>query len=261
MSRPLCSIVMPAFNAAATIAEAIESVRAQSCADWELLVVDDCSSDGTAAIVGEYAEQDARIRYFRMDVNSGGPAGPRNRGISEAARRFIAFLDGDDVWYREKLQRQLTAMRRFAWGLSCTGFDVVRVGKGVVGTYIPPLESSYEHVLGENSLGCLSVAYDTDLLGKRYFPSCGHEDYALWLQILREGNVAHGIQESLCAYRLTPGSVSRNKLRVLRFFYSIYRHREGFSAPRSAFLTIRYALKNAAKYRRAGRPVAARGGQ
>ena len=252
MSKPLCSVIMPVFNAAATLAASIQSVRQQTFSDWELIVVDDCSSDSTPEIVKDFAVMDPRIRYVRMDANSGGPAAPRNRGIKEAVGRYMAFLDGDDLWYCDKLKSQLIAMRDSGWPISCTGFDVLGSDGIVIGAYMPPIATDYAHALRENTLGCLSVVYDSEVLGKRYFPKLGHEDYALWLEILREGHLAHGLQQTLCAYRLTPGSVSRNKLRVLRFFFRIYRDREGFSAIQSLWLTIRYALYNAGKYRRIG---------
>jgi len=252
---PVCSVIMPAYNACETISESIESVRAQTFEDWELLVIDDCSTDTTADVVRHLANLDDRIKYFRMKANSGGPSRPRNKGVSEAMGRFIAFLDSDDIWYPAKLSRQLSAMKQFGWHISCTGFDVFKTDKEIIGKYVPPINAGYEQVLRENSLGCLSVVYDTQVLGKRLFPFCGHEDYALWLKITREGNVCYGLQEALCAYRLTPGSVSRNKLRVLRFFYQIYRRQEGFTPVRSAVLTLQYAIRNFGKYRRAGSPL------
>jgi teichuronic acid biosynthesis glycosyltransferase TuaG len=245
---PEVSIVMPAFNAEDTVVQSIASVVGQTFGDWELLVVDDCSTDRTAERVRDIARTDSRVTLHVLERNSGGPAGPRNVGVDRASGAFLAFLDADDRWAPEKLSRQLEFMKREKAVLSSTGYDVVGADGDPVGSFVPPPRTSYERMLRASTIGCLTAMYDVRALGKRKFPLCGHEDYALWLSILREGRVAHGLPDRLATYRQARGSVSANKWRVLSFYWRIYRDFEGFSPFQSALLCIRCAWANRSKY-------------
>ena len=244
----LVSIVMPAYNASKTVAKSIMSVQGQSYQNWELLIVDDCSTDDTGLVISGFSTNDGRIRLIPLSENSGGPAYPRNAAIKEAAGEFIAFLDADDEWLPEKLARQVTFMTRSNFALSCTGYDVVSFEGAEVGSFSPPKICAYNDLLAANSIGCLTAMYDVRVLGKQYFPICGHEDYALWLRILRNGYSVHGLQESLARYRLTRGSVSSSKLNVMKFFWNIYRNQEGLSTFLAIFYCARYAWGARRKY-------------
>jgi teichuronic acid biosynthesis glycosyltransferase TuaG len=245
---PLVSVIMPAYNAAATIASAIDSVKRQTIEDWELLVVDDWSRDKTAQIIEDYSRLDRRIRVLRTERNSGSPAIPRNVATRAASGRYIAFLDADDVWLPQKLERQTQAMRDANAVLCCSGYTVIDQFGQQIGSFVPPRRAEYRELLKRNTIGCLTVVYDTKRFGKREFPHCGHEDYALWLDMLREGESALGLPEKLASYRLMPGSVSSDKLKVARFFWHIYRERENFGLVLSAYMCMRYALLNRSKY-------------
>lgn len=244
----LVSVVMPAYNASRTIASAIKSVQQQSYVNWELWVVDDCSTDDTVAIVKRLSAIDGRIKLISQAKNSAQPAFPRNVAISKAVGEFIAFLDADDEWLPLKLEKQVYFMSHTNVAFSCTGYAVISFDGKEIGSFNPPIVCSYNDLLASNSVGCLTAMYDVRILGKRYFPICGHEDYALWLKIIREGYSIHGLQESLSLYRLTPGSVSSNKLKVLRFFWNIYKNQEGFSHLMSALFCLRYAWNSRGKY-------------
>ena len=246
--EPLVSVVMPAYNASSTIASSIKSVQRQSYANWELLVVDDCSTDDTVLIVKDLATIDSRIKLISLAKNSGSPAYPRNVAIKEAAGVFISFLDADDEWQAIKLQKQVSFMARSKIAFSCSGYDVISFAGEEIGSFSPPMVCSYNDLLANNSVGCLTAMYDVRVLGKQYFPICGHEDYALWLKILREGHSVYGLQEPLSLYRLTPGSVSSSKLKVLKFFWNIYKNQEGFSHLVSALFCLRYAWNARGKY-------------
>lgn len=246
--KPLVSVVMPAYNAASTIIDSIKSVQQQSYANWELLVVDDCSMDNTVVVVRALSVKDSRIKLIVLDANSGRPAHPRNVGIKEAAGELIAFLDADDEWTSAKLEKQVYFMSSLSAAFSCSSYDVISCSGALVGGFEPPPICSYDDLLVNNSIGCLTAMYDVRILGKRYFPLCGHEDYALWLKILREGYLVYGLKESLAFYRLTPGSASSNKLKVMKFFWNIYKNQEKFSSVKAMFLCVRYAWNARRKY-------------
>lgn len=246
----LVSVVMPAYNASRTIASAINSVQRQSYISWELLVVDDCSADDTVLVVAGLAAIDSRIKLVSLPKNSGRPAYPRNEAIKRAVGVFICFLDADDEWLPTKLERQVFFMTKSRIAFSCSGYDVISFAGKKVGSFSPPPVCSYDDLLANNSVGCLTAMYDVRVLGKQYFPICGHEDYALWLRILGKGYLVYGLQESLSIYRITPGSISSNKLKVLKFFWDIYRNQEGFSQFLAALFCIRYAWNSFGKYKK-----------
>ena len=246
--EPLVSVVMPAYNASCTIASSIRSVQQQSYVNWELWVVDDCSTDDTVSIAKGLSEMDDRIKLISLAKNSGRPACPRNVAIREATGELIAFLDADDEWLPLKLEKQVSFMTHTNVAFSCAGYDVISFAGEEIGSFNPPKVCSYDDLLASNSVGCLTAMYDARILGKQYFPICGHEDYALWLKILREGHSVHGLQEPLALYRLTPGSVSSSKFKVLKFFWNIYKNQEGFSPVLSALFCLRYAWNTRGKY-------------
>jgi teichuronic acid biosynthesis glycosyltransferase TuaG len=244
------SIIMPAYNAEKTISASIESVKRQTIHSWELIVIDDCSTDCTLEIIRESSLHDSRVRILSTEKNSGSPALPRNIGVKEAKYRYIAFLDADDLWEPEKLARQLNFMQDMKIALSCTSYTVIDKNSSTIGSLSPPKAATYYNLLNENTIGCSTAMYDMSILGKRYFPICGHEDYALWLIILREGHIAYGINESLSIYRLQQNSVSSNKIKVLSFFWRIYRKQEKFSFIKSTLLCFNYAWNAKRKYHR-----------
>jgi len=246
--EPFVSVVMPAYNASCTIASSIKSVQQQSYKNWELWVVDDCSTDDTVSIVKGLLAIDDRIKLISLAKNSGRPAYPRNVAIKEATGELIAFLDADDEWLPIKLKKQVSFMTRSNVAFSCSGYEIISFVGKEIGSFNPPMICSYDDLLAANSIGCLTAMYDARILGKQYFPICGHEDYALWLKILREGHLVHGLQESLSLYRLTPGSVSSNKLKVMKFFWNIYNKQEGFSRLVSVLFCLRYAWNTRGKY-------------
>lgn len=240
---------MPAYNARRTIVDSVKSLQMQSYRNWELFIVDDCSTDDTINIVRHLAISDERIKVISLGINSGRPAYPRNVAIREARGEIIAFLDADDEWMPDKLQKQLYFMDSTCAALSCTGYDVIDINGNDIGNFIPPDVCSYDDLLSNNTIGCLTAIYDVRILGKRYFPICGHEDYALWLNILRDGYEVYGLKDKLSRYRITPGSVSSSKLKILRFFWNIYRNQEKFSYLTSAFFCLRYAWNARGKYK------------
>lgn len=247
---PLVSVIMPAYNAIKTVADSIKSLQAQSLASFELIVVDDGSTDGTCQEVERFAAHDSRIRLLRMAQNSGSPSAPRNLALQHATGRFIAFLDADDKWKPSKLERQVAFMKETGAVISCTGYDVCDESGRLVGSFVPPAKNDYEGMLRENTIGCLTAMVDSRQVTSIEFPVCGHEDYALWLDILKKGVHVYGLQERLAEYRVSRSSVSGNKLKVLKYFWGIYRGRERFSVGRSGYYCLRYAWNARGKYRK-----------
>jgi teichuronic acid biosynthesis glycosyltransferase TuaG len=222
--KPVVSIVTPAFNAARTIGQAIQSAQGQTFQNWEMVVVDDCSTDDTCLVVKQYADSDSRVRLLRQASN-GGPAHARNAALRAAVGRYIAFLDSDDIWLPEKLQRQLAFMQGIGCALTFTGYQVIREDGIRGGAVIEvPSKVDYEGLLLTNVIGCLTAVYDTEVVGKVYTPLIRkREDHALWLKILKMGHEAWGIDECLALRRIRSNSDSANKLEAAVCQWRMYR--------------------------------------
>lgn len=240
-SMPLVSIVMPAYNAAKTIGQSIESVQAQVLTDWELLVVDDCSFDETCSIVRGYASSDKRINLISQSAN-GGPARARNVALRVAQGRYIAFLDSDDCWLPKKLERQVDFMIKTKSALSYTLYRRFIVDINQPGSLVElPSSFTYGELLKNTGIGCLTAMIDRELSGPIEFSLIRHEDYALWLSILKNGIVAHGLMEDLGRYRVSSKSVSGNKFKSASWVWNIYRRDEKLSFFQAAWCFSNYA--------------------
>lgn len=224
MGKALVSIITPAWNLERHLPETIASVKAQTFADWELLIADDASTDGTLAVARAAAAADPRIRVLPGAAREGG-AGARNRAIREAAGQYIAFLDGDDLWYPQKLEKQLALMRETGAALSYTGFDSIDAeGRRLGPALRVPARVTYAELLGNPAIGCSTAIYDSARLGKVYMPSIWRrQDFGLWLEILRRIPFAAGLDEPLAAYRVRPGSLSRNRAVAAWYTWRLYR--------------------------------------
>ncbi|OCH18561.1 hypothetical protein A6E04_01695 [Aliivibrio logei] len=229
---------MPAYNCGRFIEESINSVIYQTHQKWELIIVDDCSSDNTANLVERY--KDERIKYFCLPENSGSPSEPRNVGLKHAHGDYIAFLDSDDLWHEEKLEKQLDFMQRNNFKFSCTAYSIVDSKGNLKSSYTPPSRVDYAQLLTNNSIGCLTVILHQDLIDGMFFPNCGHEDFALWLKILRKSNVVHSLNTKLATYRRMENSVSSNKKKLILFFWNIYRNEEKIGLFKTIYLCFRY---------------------
>ena len=212
MQSDLVSIIMPCHNRAAYIADAIRSVQNQTFSDWELLVIDDSSTDDSAWIVAGFAESDSRIRLLKSEKSTGLPATPRNVGIAAASGRYIAFLDCDDEWLPTKLERQLPL---FATRNVAVVFAYYGKMDGADGFHSDRIESpvfvSYRQLLGGNVIGNLTGMYDTQKCGKIFQKEIHHEDYLMWLEILRGGFSAINTNTVEAVYRESTSSVSGSK--------------------------------------------------
>ncbi|EGQ8469057.1 hypothetical protein AOR11_15565 [Vibrio alginolyticus] len=237
--KPLVSIVMPSFNSSDTIAKSISSVLSQTYDNWELVIVDDFSSDDTLDKLKQF--NDPRIKVVALPSNSGSPAYPRNIGIEYSNGDYIAFLDSDDLWKEKKLEVQLKAMTSKGINFSCTGYTVLKDGN-ITRSFTPPEKVHYDQLLCNNSIGCLTAMVSKDLMGDLRFPLCGHEDFALWLKLSKKTDYVLGIKTHLAEYNLVDGSVSSAKSKLIPFFWNIYRNEEGFSRTKSLYYCFLYLI-------------------
>lgn len=238
------SIITPSYNSAKYISETIESVLSQTYNNWEMIIVDDMSSDNSNEIIGEYIKKDSRIRLITLESNSG-PAIARNRAIKESKGRYIAFLDSDDVWHPMKLEKQLDFMKTNGLSITYSSYHTIDGNGEKINTRHAKENITYNDMLKSNFIGNLTGIYDTAKIGKIYMDSTGHEDYALWLTIMKKVKITNGIVEPLAGYRILPGSVSANKFRALKWQWNIYRKTEKLNIFKSSYYFawyIYYAL-------------------
>lgn len=247
--RGLVSIIMPNYNSAPYIVATVKSVLAQTYPNWELLFVDDCSSDNSVELVRSF--QDDRIKILLMNEN-GGAALARNKAIEEARGRWIAFLDSDDLWMPEKLEKQLTYMQDSGISFSYTDYEVIDENDTPLSTFKPHLDvCRYTDILKHNHIGCLTAIYDSDKLGKVYMPTDAikREDVACWLRILKGGETAHCLHECLAKYKIHANSVSSNKLQMMKYQWQVYHKIERINVFKSLYYLTCWAINGVLKYR------------
>lgn len=246
--KPEISVILPAYQAGRSIGQAIESVLGQTCEEtWELLVIDDHSTDDTPAIVRRYTK-DPRIRYVRRKKNQG-VAAARNLGIRRARGKYVAFLDADDWWDADKLKLQMECIRRTGAVLCCTGRELMRSDGAPAGRVIGvPEQITYPMLMRTNVIPCSSAVLLTDVAREFGFV-CDryHEDYILWLRILRKYRTAAGVNVPALKCRLSEGGKSRNKWKSARMQYGSYRYL-GYGCLQAFYYMIFYTLNGIRKY-------------
>lgn len=215
---------MPAYNCEAFLTNSIYSVINQSYKDWELLICDDCSTDSTKSVINNFSAIDNRIKYYCTPYN-GGPALARNIGIKNAQGRFIAFLDSDDLWTSDKLEKQLFFMKKNNIAFSCTNYSVIDENGNETGELRKsPLKVDYNKMLYMGCpIGNLTVIYDTKKVGKIYAPIIKkRNDFALWLRILKLTDFCFTLNENLAKYRIRKDSISANKKSLFKHNWHLY---------------------------------------
>jgi glycosyltransferase involved in cell wall biosynthesis len=250
MKTELVSIITANYNAAKYISDTIESVLAQSYDNWEMIIVDDCSSDNSIEIIESYIAKDSRIKLVQLEQNSGA-AVARNRAIELAQGRFIAFLDSDDLWQSDKLEKQISFMLKNGYIFSYSHYDLIDEDNKRYGiTFKAPPKVSYNDLLKTCSIGCLTAIYDTKSLGKVTMPLIlKRQDYGLWLKILKKIDYAYCYDESLAIYRTRTNSISSNKIKAAQYQWKIYRDVEKLGIFKSIFYFIHYVYNGLRKYR------------
>lgn len=221
----MISIIMPAYNAEKTIRESIQSIIAQTFIDWELIVIDDGSSDDTADILSELADSDSRIHFLQNEKNSGASY-TRNRAVALAKGEWIAFLDSDDLWKPEKLEKQLALCDKYPDMVICYTASSFIDDNGKPYSYVMSAieKLTYNTLLRKNLMSCSSVMIRTSVMKEIKMPSDKmHEDYFVWLTVLREHRIAYGINEPLLVYRLCTNSKSSNRIKSAKMLFNSYR--------------------------------------
>ena len=237
--KPLVSVIMPAYNAAAFIAESIRSVQQQSHLEWELLVIDDASKDGTSEVVEALKEKDDRIKLHILPTNQG--AGfARNIGIKAATGDFISFLDADDLWKPSKLEKQLKVMQEENMQVCFSSYELMNEDGQSLNKQIKSLKTlSFDKLKKANYIGNLTGIYSARALGKIYCPLIRkRQDWGLWLLAVKKAGGARGIQEPLAIYRERKGSISQNKVEMLQYNYRVYRKVLKYSSIKSLFWMV-----------------------
>lgn len=218
----IVSVIMPSHNVENFISQSIESVFNQTFTKWELIVVNDCCSDATPTIVERYLE-DARIILINNKENLGG-AGSRNIAIAAAKGRYIAFLDADDIWLPDKLEKQIAFMEQHEIGFSFTGYSTITEGGELMDKIEVPSRLNFSKLLKHNYIGCLTAIYDTEPFGKIYMPLVRkRQDFALWLELLKRFDYAFGLNENLGYYRVRAGSLSASKTDAFMYYWRVLR--------------------------------------
>ena len=242
--NPLVSIVMPAHNVCAFIAESIRSIQAQTYPHWELLIIDDASGDNTFEIAQRFQKMDPRIKPVKLPTNQG--AGfARNIGIKASEGAYISFLDADDIWLPFKLQKQLQFMQKNNLQVTYSSYELIDEQSESLNLVVKALKRlSPQKILKANYVGNLTGIYHAASLGKVYCPPIRkRQDWALWIQAIRKAKGALGMEEVLAQYRVRKNSLSGNKMEMLRYNYTVYRKVLGYSGFRSSVLFIQFLFE------------------
>ena len=241
--NPKISIILPMYNAMSTLTDTIESVKAQTYNNWELIIVDDCSKDNSKKYAEQYANIDQRIKLFHMQKNSG-PGAATRLGFEKATGGLVAFIDADDLWVPDKLEKQIAFMIDNDYEFVCSDYcwvdkDGISLNKVIKCKDI----ADYKKVLRTCPIGSSTVVLTSEQLRKVSIPIIRkNNDYALWLQLLRDGTKVYGMHEILMQYRIISSSNSFNKKKMIKYFWEVYRKYEGFSITKSAILLGQYIL-------------------
>ncbi len=253
--KPEISIITPVFNAAHTIQRTIDSITNQTTDQWQLILIDDKSTDDSLKIIEKAALNDDRIHILKNKRNLG-PAHSRNEGIRLAKGRFITFLDADDCIEKEKLKMQIEFMKKNQFEFTYTDYWIHKPGFPTHRFYTPD-KVSYRDILKSNPISCLTAVYDTSRIGKIYMPNIlKRQDYGLWLILLKQHvNYAHRMDGCFATYYLQDNSVSSNKWKAAQFQWKIYREYENLNFVEACYYFTHYTLRGLKKYGRYFNPI------
>lgn len=245
----LVSIIVPVYGAAEYIAETTAMVKRQTYPNWELIFVDDCSPDDSAEIIEDIIARESKIRLIRKERNEGA-AKARNTGLEESKGRYIAFLDADDVWMPDKLEKELAFMQRKQAAFVFTAYEFGdEQARGTGKIVAVPKQLTYKKALSRTVIFTSTVLFDTEKIDRNllWMPEVESEDTATWWKILQSGYTAYGLNEVLVIYRRPGKSLSSNKFTAIKRIWHLYREVERLSLPVSAFCFVSWAIRATAR--------------
>lgn len=246
-NMPLVSVVMPVYNAENYILESVRSVLNQTYQNYELIIVDDASTDHSLELVSSICGGNSHVKIVRLSEN-GGVSHARNTGIFEADGEYIAFIDSDDIWKSDKLKLQMKFMIDKSILFSFTSYEILHEGSDKVNTYVQcPTVVSYQRLLFGNPIPCFTVVCHRSVLSENMFENTRHEDYVLWLQLAKKYTL-YGLDRNLGIYRSHENSISSNKLKAAEWVWDIYRKREHLGFFKSCYCYLRYAVNGILKH-------------
>ena len=244
----LVSIITPSYNSAKFISETIESVLAQSYQNWEMIIVDDHSSDNSIRIIKNYIKKGTPIKLITLNKNRG-VAHARNVGLANAKGEYITFLDSDDVWSKDKLNKQITFMENNNYILTYTAYHKINESGEKIGSVNVPVNVDYKKMLKSNYIACSSAIVKKELLDDIYFPPLKlRQDHAFWLSLLKKGIIAYGLNKPLLHYRVRKKSISSNKAVAAYYQWKLYREFEKFPIYKSVWYLLNYSILGIVKY-------------
>lgn len=250
MVNELVSIITPVYNNSEFIKQTIESVQKQTYKNWEMIIVDDCSTDRTPELIKKISQKDDRIKYIKLENNSGA-AIARNKALSESRGRFIAYLDADDLWKKNKIQNQIDFMLAHDYAFVCSNYEKIDINNKILKQVKIPKEINYKLFLRNTIIQTVGVMIDSRKTGRELLmmPNVRRrQDAATWCQLLKSGFNCYGVPEFLSYYRVVPNSLSSNKIKAIKGTWFLYRKIEKLSLVNACFCFLGYAI-NAIKKR------------
>ncbi|HLO74369.1 MAG TPA: glycosyltransferase family 2 protein [Flavobacterium sp.] len=246
----LVSIITPSYNSAKFIVETIHSVQNQTYSNWEMIIVDDGSSDETETVILSIMQNDKRIQFHKLSQNSG-PAVARNTAIEKASGDYMTFIDADDIWFPTFIENNIKTIHKT--GIPFVFSSYKRANEQlefVYSDFIVPQKVSYTDILKSNSISCLTAFIDIKKLGKKYMPLIRkRQDMGLWLNYLKVIPFAHGIQETQAIYRIRENSLSRKKSDLIKYQWQFYREVEKLNVFQSTYYMLHWMYRGFMKYR------------
>lgn len=239
MESPLVSVIIPTFNSEKYISDTIVSVQKQTYQNWEIVIVDDCSTDRTQDIILNFSKSDKRIKFYPLERNSGAGIA-RDFAVSKASGLYISFLDSDDLWKPEKLEKQLDFMKKNNSPFTFSFYDCINEqGESLNIRIEAPKNLSYRQLFFCNFVGNLTGIYDVDFFGKIPISKIRkRQDWMQWLTVLKKIRRAQPVAESLAFYRIRENSISNSKMDLIKYNFAVYREFHGYNYIVSVFCMI-----------------------